>query len=310
MAAKLQTADGMEAARILAHPTYDVVPYAAWCESLADRLGLDFGNILTLPDRLPQAMRGVAHEEQRADVARLLAERRTAIADALPVLVERYFAVLRRPGDCDVLAECIWPLVDGLIKVMSDVAVDASTARLVSRVFSQAMGVAQRRTLDAELAGLLAQIRTAHPEENRLRQGSRLAVVVLGRDAMTGTLARSLHAHFAALGGQPLSARPLADVPTHTGVPYIDRVPKADHPDNPAIRCNLFTLEGAEPPDRMRFFGAGPHVCLGRMVTLDLFRTVSAHLSGFETKVQVTAYPLRKDDVFSLPDVFETRVDP
>ena len=225
MAAKLQTADGMEAARILAHPTYDVVPYATRYESLADRLGLDFGNILTLLDHLPLAMRGVAHEEQRADVARLLAERRTAIADALPVLVERYFAVLRRPGDSDVLAECIWPLVDGLIKVMSDVEVDASTARLVSRVFSQAMGVAQRRTLDAELAGLLAQIRTAHPEENRLRQGSRLAVVVLGRDAMAGTLrarsmpiSRRLAVSRCARGPWP-TCRPTPGCPILTGCP-------------------------------------------------------------------------------------------
>jgi hypothetical protein len=45
-------------------------------------------------------------------------------------------------------------------------------------------------------------------------------------------------------------------------------------------------------------------------VTLDLFRTVSAHLSGMQTRLRVTAYRLRKDDVFALPDIFEVWIEP
>lgn len=308
MTAKIQMVEGAEAVRFLADPDYDVVPYHDRYAALADRLQLDFSNILYLLDHLPLALRETAHVDQRADVARLLADRRPHVAAALPAIIARHFAGLSRPGPCNLLDDCVKPTVEAMIATLIAADLSPTTANLVSRVFSQAMGVAQRRAMNAELAGLRRQIALAHPDESVLRQGSRLALVVLGRDALIGTLSRSLHAHLLDLDGRPLRTHPMPEVPTHTGVPYIDREAKADHGD--VVRCRLQALEAAAPAERLRFFGAGPHVCLGRVLTLELFHQVSAHLSGLATSVRVDTFHLRKDDVFALPDIFTAWVSP
>jgi hypothetical protein len=308
LAASVHPVEGAEAVRILAHPDYDVVPYHDRVGALADRLQVDFGDILYLLDHLPLALRGMAHTDQRADVARLLADRRAPVSALLPDMVARHFRVLSQPGQHDLLAACMTPLVEALIATIVEADLSGTTANLVSRVFSQSMGPAQRRQMNAELAGLRRQIALAHPDETGLRHGSRLALVVLGRDALIGTLARSLHAHLLTLAGRPLRSIVMPAVPTHTGVPYIDRESRTD--PTQVMRCRLQALEATEPNERLRFFGAGPHVCLGRVLTLDLFQQVSAHLADVESRITVTEFHLRKDDVFALPDVFTVTVSP
>lgn len=336
MARILQTVEGAKAVRVLSHPDYEVVPYAARYLALADRLGLDFSNIMVLLDHLPLAISGASHDAQRADVARLMAERRVAAMAALPQIMDLHFAALGRAGSVDLMADCVQPAVDSLLQTLADVAFATNEASLVSRVFSRTMGVAQRRTLEAEAARLRALIRKTHPNEPDLRHGSRLALLVLGRDALSGTLGRSLHHHLVSLSGQPQSGQfrsgdispdqtlpgqtransplhgqqlygqPLPVVPTHTGVPYVDRISRQG--TAPDIRCRLGSLEGGTADERLRFFGSGAHVCLGRALTLDLFAAVSAQLATFRTRVTVTDYHLRKDDVFAMPQVLQVTV--
>lgn len=306
MAKVLQTAEGVDAVRVLSMPDFDVVPYSQRYLALAGRLGLDFSNILFLLDHLPLALTGPSHEAQRADVARLLGERRAAVSAALPDLLALHFAPLSRPGRVEVMGQCVLPFVDALLNVLTGIALEPATAKLVSRVFSQAMGVALRRELEDQAALLRKLIETRFPGESALRQGSRLALLVLGRDALSGTLACSLHHHLKRLDGAPLTSAGLDEVPTHTGVPYIDRV--ARDGISADVRCRLQTLEGAGPEERMRFFGAGAHVCLGRAITLDMFRAVSGHLLTLPVSARVTAYQLRKDDVFAMPETFSVAV--
>ncbi|MEO8243416.1 MAG: hypothetical protein ABI832_14005 [bacterium] len=308
MAARMQVVEGSAAVGILADPAYDVVPYHDRVAALAQRLGLDFSDILYLLDHLPLALRDKPHAEQRADVARLMVERRPNMTKVLPGLVARHLQGLARPGALNLLDDGVKPLVEAVIAELVDADLRSTTANLVSRVFSQAMGVAQRRAMNAELAGLRRQLALAHPGEAGLRQGSRLALVVLGRDALIGTLSRSLHAHLVALNGQVLASLTMPEIPTHTGVPYIDRELQAD--PGQVARCQLRSMEGRPADERQRFFGAGPHVCLGRPLSMDLFQQCSAFLATLTTRIAIDSFQLRKDDVFALPAHFTVTVSP
>lgn len=305
MAVKLRELEGAAAVKVLTDPSHEVLDFHNRHARLAERLQLDFADILFLLDHMPLALRGEAHAAQRADAARLLGERRATIAAAIPGLIARHLACLERPGTVDLLHEACVPLVEELIGVTIDADLEHADANYVSRVFSQLLGVAQRRAMNAELAGLRRQITLAHPGESPLRQGSRLALVVLGRDAMIGTLSRSLHAHFVDLEGAALNSKPLPEAPTHTGVPAVPRESKVEGEE---LRCRLAAFEGGDASDRMRFFGAGGHVCLGRALSLDLFKLLSAHLLQLKTSVTVETFHLRKDDVFAMPDTFTIKV--
>lgn len=304
-----------EATEVLSSRDFRVFPYIEGYEGLAERLKLDFGSILWTLGHIPLCLDGDDHAAQRADVARLIAERRTEVQARLPALTQAHLAVLHRPGVHDAMAEIVLPCVDGVIDALAGVPLDLPQDALVSRIFSRMMGVARRKRLEAELASVIAQIRAAYPDDPPLRIGSRVALVVLGRDAMIGTLGRSLHAYFVATDGRRLDEVPDGFRLTHTGVPYIDRQARCptqvglrDVAKDEALRCLLKSLEDGPEDDRMRFFGMGGHLCLGRAVALDVFAAMADALARCPMRVAVTDFALREDDVFAFPSTFNIRV--
>ncbi len=88
---------------------FSVVPYAERYASLGERLNLDFSNILFTLDHVPLCLDGPDHAEQRADVARLIAERRALVAAAIPGIVAQAFAPMAVPGRHDLLTEVVVP---------------------------------------------------------------------------------------------------------------------------------------------------------------------------------------------------------
>lgn len=307
---------GNAAVQVLASPAFAAVPYAARYDALAERLKLDFSAIIFSLSHLPLGLRGLEHAAQRADVARLMAERRGALAAALPGIVARSFACLNVPGEHEVMAAAIVPCVDAVIGEMVGMPPDLAADSLVSRVFSQKIGVAQRRRLEGELARLIARLVEAFPGESDERIGSRLTLVVLGRDSLFGTLGNSLRALFDQADGRALSGFRLAVPPSHTGVPYIDREAVADTAvsgrlveNGTVVRCMLDSLEGADDAARLRFFGHGAHLCLGRAAALDLFGVLAEHLAGLSARVRVLEVVPRDCDVFSIPDKFIIEVE-
>ncbi len=299
----------MAAARALASPAFDVVPFSGRYRALGNRLKLDFSAITFALDHIPLNLRGEDHAAQRAEAARLIAEARPGLAAALPGIVARRFGCLAVPGQHELMREAVIPAIDDMTEVLAGLAPGLAADSMISRVFSQKIGVAQRRRMEAELAALIGRVRAAFPGDDEARIGVRLALIVLGRDATIGTLARSLAAFFGALDGRPLSAAALPVPPTHTGVPYIDRECVAEttldgrtFAGGEVLRCRLSGLEGGGDPDRQRFFGMGAHVCLGRSVALDLFGALRDHLAGLETRVRVTEHAMRDCDVFVLPE--------
>jgi hypothetical protein len=215
-----------------------------------------------------------------------------------------------------MLHEVIVPCVDDLLSLLAGFRVRGGTDLLVSRLFSQGMSIARRRRLNAELATCRTQIVEAFPDEDEMRRDARLTLVILGRDALIGTVALSLRAHLEAAGGR-LDSLAMPSIPTHTGVPFVDREALVDldlgHCPIKAgetVRVVLDGFQGMDEAWRMRFFGAGPHVCLGRPLSLLLMDRVSACLVTIETSVSVAQFRLRKDDVFAFPETFTVEIQP
>ena len=248
-------------------------------------------------------------------VAHLMAEQRPALARALHAIVEARFDRLRRVGSCDALSEIVLPCVDDVMGALTGLPMKVRGDALISRVFSQTMGVARRKRLNAEIEDWRSQIAEAFPEEDAMRREARLSILVLGRDALIGTVALSLRAHFEQVEGNPLSSAAMPTVPTHTGVPFVDREAQADldlggcpiHAGE-TVRVALDGFQGMPDASRLRFFGAGRHLCLGRPLSLELMERISATLATVRTRVAVADFRLRKDDVFAFPETFRIEI--
>lgn len=298
---------------LLQSPDFDVVDYAGRCRTLAARLGIGLEDILFAYAHLPLCLRGSEHLAKRRAVARHVASAQPALFAALPGLVRRHLAMLGQPGRHDVLNGAIRPLVRDVVAAFVGERHDTGAESLMSRVFSAGMGVAKRRRLNDEIAALRAAIAAAQPELSAGDVGIRVALHILGSDALTGTLANSLAQAVAdsSAAGRPLVIGP---APTRTGVPFVDRQALRDtehggravaRGDTVTARLDVFDGAG-EDADRM--FGAGAHVCLGRPVSLRLWSEIRDFVNPLDSRVGLRAFVLRKDDVFRLPDVFEIEV--
>jgi hypothetical protein len=304
------TAIGEDASRVLTSPDFDVIPFADYYQGLSERLGLDFGAILFTLRHVPLGLRGADHAAQRGDAAKLISERRSAVSSVLPGVVARNYGCLGTPGTYDLITKAIAPSVDEMITELIGLAPELDENSLISRVFSQKLGVAKRVRMNAELAILIQRLRSAFPDDSETRLASRLTLVVLGRDAIIGSLALSLKGHI-----EDAASR-FAVPPSHSSVPLVPRI--ALQPTEIAgqavagdemMLCQLQSVSDDGQIDRSRFFGAGAHMCIGRVLVIDMFKHLSRFMSGLSTKLTVQETTLRDCDVFAVPEHLRIRVE-
>lgn len=302
-------------ALVLTSPLLDVTPFADRIAALSRRTGLDLSTTVFALRALPLGADRTRHANLRRTMAAALAPRLPLLRDRLPGIVAARLAPLGRPGRIDMMAGVITPCVGDVLTILSGVEVDAEACALVSRIFSEVLGPSRRLRLEAELRDLRHAIETAFPEASAPENGMRLAMVILGRDALIGTMACSLHEVIQAASGRPFTAMSISDFPPRTGVPYIDRVATAEGDvggqqvmPGMRMRAHLNRYEDGGRAAALGFFGAGAHLCLGRTPALDLWRVVARELGTLSGTPRLVAFALRKDDVFAYPDRFIVEV--
>jgi hypothetical protein len=302
----------LDPAAVLTSPLLDVTPFADRVAALAARTGLDFSATVFALRALPLATPRGQHAPMRRAMAAALAPRLPVLRERLPGIVADRFAVLSRPGEVEMMDAVVVPVVGDVLTVLSGVEVAADECALVSRIFSEILGPSRRIRLEAEVRALRARIEAAYPEADEAELGQRLALVILGRDALIGTVARSLEALFR--DGAPFAAPDWPEAPPRTGVPFIDRVAVADGvvsgqsvTGGQSIRASL-QLHETGAGEVLGFFGAGAHLCLGRTPALDLWREIGRHVATLPGRPEVLDFRLRKDDVFAFPETFRLRV--
>lgn len=312
----MHAAISADPAEILKSRELDVVPYAGRVGALADRLGLDFSATIHALEAIPLCQSRERHPAVRRAMAEMVAARTEDLRRAIPGIVARSTTALTRPGRVDVMAEVVMPMVSDMISGLIEMPFDVAETGQISRVFSQALGVAKRRRMEEELARLTETLRARFPALDEEAIGLKLSLSILGRDALLGTFGCSLHAMADQAAGRSFAALDWPDLPPRTGVPYIDRVALVsvrvgDRPVDPGgnIRARLADYEGSDDPRAgLSFFGAGAHLCLGRALSLDLWRAMTAALSASPMVPRVLAYGLRRDDVFHIPETFDLEV--
>ena len=295
-------------ATVLGSRKFAPVNYANRHRALGDHLGLDVSEIIDAISHIPLCLHGEAHVATRKRIAKLIAD---SSDDALAFIARDVPEMLRHllsVGSHDVMAEFVNPCVNQLISTNIGIPLDLSHDTLVSRLFSQATGVSKRRRMNAELADLRKLLSQELPSLTETEIGDRIALCILGTDALRGTLAGSLHAIFT-------GAEQSAEYP-RTGVPYIDRqvlqscpVDDVTYAPRSIVRARLDQLESSKnTKDRNRFFGYGAHVCLGRKLALRLWEQVQESINAQPIAVSITDYKMRRDDVFCIPETFEIEI--
>lgn len=285
---------------------YEVVEFYKNHQMVDDALAIDLSSTIALAKALPVGLRGSEHRKMRADLAKILARGKQRLTLELPGVIHRHFAVLDEPGTHDFLDQVCRPFADDCIGILSGLPLDPEITKNLSDVFDPGAGIARRRRLESDIRTFLESVRGHCPVDVDDDGVTSLAVAVMGRDPLLGSLAFSLHRHFSACVGTAISSQVFPAVPSDTGVPYVWRVSKS--PDQGTYECRFDHLSKEGPKDRLKFFGLGRHTCLGKNHTLQIFEALSNHLSKCQRRIVSSTISTDARHVLRIPKEFVVEV--
>ena len=302
---------------ILGKPMFAPIAYADRHGALAEKLGFDASEIVKVTQHVPLCLRNSEHRESRKRLGILIAEGAGRVRRTTNEVLPSMISDLLTPGRHDVMSEFIDPFVNMVMTAMVGTSVRFQSDTMVSRLFSQSIGVSKRKRMNNELKSLNDQIRQQMPGLNETEIGDRVALCILGTDTLRGTFGCSLHDIFVRGASHDIDAL-TADFPPRTGVPYIDRealapanVSGTEYHSGQTFRAWLSSLEDVQEQDaRNHFFGFGAHTCLGRKISTEIWKMVTNNLESHPSSIRVLDYARRRDDVFNIPQTFDIEVTP
>ena len=303
----------------LSDDRFAVVDYAAATRALAEAGGVPLDNAAFALRHIPIASDGATHVENRRSAGQHLAAQRQDIERAVSDAVARNLSAFERPGELEVVGEVLIPLVNEIIGAIVGVEISPDEpASDTSRVFDRLLGLRRHQEIDRKIGNDRKRLRQQMwPNLSQSDQGTRLALWVLGYDATLGTLGESLRYCFETANGERLNAIAFPSNPPETGVPYLARIATEDCRlggeairKGDRLRVILQTSAYSEDPKQQgRIFGAGAHACLGRPLSLEIWRLITEQLGTINLRLDYLDSALRDHDhLFACPEYLRVRL--
>lgn len=305
--------------RLLASPHTRTHTYSQDYAALEKRLGIDFSNVLLAFLHIPMCL----HDEEHRNARRLVAEHMSARRDELSAWIAGSLAThlkaLHHEGEVELVRQVLEPLIVGVSEPLTDIPpAVAADCRTVSTIFDKSIGPRKRQRIDEELGRMRAAIMSKlGPDATEQDVGLRLALAILGRDTLLGTLGESLHRILSANPGCRLNEIDYPQMPPETGVPYVERIAAEPFHDRETrfntgdrirIYLQAFAYSGSSR-DRARIFGVGSHLCLGKALSLDLWNGITSCLRGIPLHADIVSHEFRTGDyVFLCPAHLRVRL--
>ncbi len=304
--------------QVLSTPELWPAPAVEHYRNMRGSLGEEFPAIAFAFESIPLAMHGEAHTAGRRSMSEFIVGQREPIHKWVVEELPRHLEMLGAPGEPELMTQSIRPMVRGLFAAL--IGVDLPQHLMldnISQVFDKAISVKRRRLLEADMQALETHIRErlgpdATEDDVRMRVG----LLVVGKDTTVGTLGECLVQLVRDFSGIALNEIAYPKAPAQTGLPFVERISTApvsiggvDLKEGERVRVLLQTFVDAPPSQHHRLFGAGPHACLGRPLTVDLWSAISRQMAKFDTKLRLINYELPQNEyVFNVAKTFRVEV--
>jgi hypothetical protein len=305
--------------RLLASPYVRLPHYSQNDAALHNRFGIDYSNLLFAYSHIPLCLQDAAHRDARRRMAEYLSGRKALVEAHIVTTVKSHLRILGQEGEVELMREVLNPFVFSVIGSLIDLdPAGPAECHLATKIFDTSLGPRKRQRMNEELGRLREMIcAKLGPDASEEAIGLRIAFVILGRDSLIGTLGASLHNVLAANSGKRLDQMRYPGVPPETGVPFTERIvvePFVDHQtefqagDRLRIYLQSFAHSGSAR-ETQRIFGIGSHACLGKSVSLNMWRAITSYLAGIPLHADVISHALCTDDyTFLCPEHLTVRL--
>jgi hypothetical protein len=278
---------------------------------LETRYKRQFPNLIFAVNAIPLLLNGQAHREIRRALAEIVSAGRPRTLAAMPELMARHIMPLDQETHPEWIAGRLSPLVAETFGLLCNCPVPLPFPKLaLTRLFDRFVSLAALGEAEKQLGQLREKLAAAVPDVD---EAHIVALLVLGRDSLLGTLATSLHRVFHENPGKRFADIEFPDFPPETGVAIAERVATADIAvgartiaAGDRVRMYFQPISDMSGANKQALFGAGAHSCLGRPISLDVWRAMIETIRGFSSRMTSVACELEPNNIFVIPQYLRT----
>jgi cytochrome P450 len=287
-------------------------PFADHYREIAERTGIDFQASIETLDHVPFSKEGEEHRRLRAEMNKVVsAESREHIAGMEAFIAELTARLFVAGNEIELTSQLAHPIFFELfgrwLKVDEREFMEESN---YSAVFDSAMSLNRRKRVNASLEGLRCAF-AQRSDRLPTTAGIALAMNVVGNDALLGSLVLSLWHVLEQNPGARLSDIAFPPSLVATGVPFIERIANREIEINGmkvakdekvrlVIDATSRQITGEEAD---LFFGKGRHLCIGKPMTLVIWRAIAKALRENPLRFTMRDMKLRTGDyAFNFPE--------
>jgi hypothetical protein len=297
---------------------FHVVDYGSVADIIMERTGIDLSSTKLLFTEIPLANEGKKHNALRRLMAHAIADREETASESFRLrLVDlgQHFISVNEP--VNLMDKFFIPPIESFINgLVGSSNVHRFVTDSISSVFGRTLSLNRRKTIDVEISQLLKWL--GQTDELQVQPGVALAMMVLGKDSLIGSLSCSLHTVLNANFAVRFFDIDWPKLIPITGVPYFERIATEnitidDRPFDKGDRVRLYfdacpRLVGS--PEESLYFGAGRHMCLGKRMSQRLWQLLVDYLSHLKLRASVKDFQFRPNDlIFNYPAHFVVQFD-
>ena len=293
-------------------------PFADLYRTIAERTGIDFAASISTLDHIPFSKEGPEHRQLRAAMNAIVsADSREHIAGMEAFVGDLAGRLFVAGNEIELVQDLARPIFHALfsrwLKVDQCACPDGPN---ISQVFDGAMSLNRRKKVNRslhELTCAYAGRGDALPTTPELA----VAMNVLGNDALIGSLALSAWHLFERHPGARFSEIEFPPTLPATAVPFIERIANCDVEiagmkvaKDQKVRLLIdATSRQVTGRDADLIFGKGRHLCIGKPMTLIIWRSLARALAALPLRFTLGEMRLRSGDyAFTYPDYARLRI--
>ena len=276
----------------LRSPALGVPDVGAIISQFEVKLGRSFDHVRTANDYVLVLRRGAAHAELRKALAKFLADSLKRLESRLPELVDTAVAPLRTAGAVDLYTQVTQPLITAVISEMIGQKVTPDIQNLMlGDILTANKSPMKLHQLNADYGTALEFL--SHSTQDPVETACKLNCLTFGFDSLNMALMENMIAAFRdRAAGQPAV---LPEYPVETGVSVTFRRALRDcrigsHQflAGDLLRLQLQPLGYSSQKElKEAIFGAGPHSCVGRQLSLKLWSHLVKAFNALDLRAEI-----------------------
>lgn len=288
------------------NPAFQVVSHRDEAKRIYSRLGIDLSNIADVFDQMPLSVEGTDHAAKRKRTARTIASKTAqGLADFRNLASELVKNNLGQSGQAELVESLFEPLVSGLVFSLTGIRLEHDPNYVSpTQIFDRSLGLQRRKLINQRLGEMRHQAR-GNSEVDDVETA--LVLAVLGTDSILGSLSLSFIERVSANPGKRLDQIAWGEQLSQTAVPFIERTAVSPVSiegkvvdTGEVVRLYLDRFSSEPPECRNAFFGTGRHSCIGRPITLNVWRILGETFSESPFRIRIDSVKYREADVMFL----------